>query len=387
MTGTPYQQGTAVTIGPATLIVGTTPADPTTVTFRVRLPDDTLQTFVYGVDMNVTKLSTGIYELAYGIPPQPGEYYYDCVGTGAVEATLPGDFYVIGSSVVPAPQVPGPVMAPCTAWLAGEDLVGVLGSQGLDAQQLDSAAVVVSMLAFECFGRRWTGLCGPVTVRPCPVGGCASVSGWGSGAWTWGYWQGDWGYDWGWGDTSGRRCSCGYDSTVELAGYPVTQITQVKVGGQILPTTYLDSGAPTYRLDEWRYLTRLADPYGQPNAAHWPRCQRLDINDDQPGTWSVTYLYGVAPPPPALAAATQLASQVMLAMNGQACQLPNNVRTAVRQGATIERITPLAVELKTGATGMLLWDSAIAAYNPSGLRRAPSVFSPDTRFPVRTGSQ
>ena len=65
----------------------------------------------------------------------------------------------------------------------------------------------------------------------------------------------------------------------------------------------------------------------------------------------MTYQYGVAPPPPALEAAKQLASNVMLAMNAQACQLPANIRSAVRQGATFERITPLAQELKAGRPG------------------------------------
>lgn len=383
----PYQSGNPITLR-ATFVEGTSPVDPATVVFNILQGGRTLTTYTYGTDDEVEKIGVGEYVCNLPNPWAPFQSYYEAVST-VPAITVPGEFLIEPSSVIPPVGAPGPVMPPCTAWLAGKDLVGLTGSQGLDPQQLDNAAVIVSMLGFECLGRRWSGLCGPVTVRPCQPGGCGNgLSGWGSWVWTWGYWEGSWGYGWGWGnDNRGLQCGCGYDSHVELAGYPVSQVTQVKIGGSVLPATFADSGAPTYRLDEWRYLTRLSDPDNPNIALHWPRCQRLDLDDDQPGTWSVSYLYGVTPPPPALEAARQLASQVMLAMVGQACQLPNNVRTLVRQGATIERITPLATELKTGATGMLLWDAAIAAYNPNGLRRPPSVFSPDLKFPVRVGNE
>ena len=42
--------------------------------------------------------------------------------------------------------------------------------------------------------------------------------------------------------------------------------------------------------DLQQYLVRL-------NGEMWPACQRLDLDDSQPGTWSVEYTYGVDPPP------------------------------------------------------------------------------------------
>ena len=393
--GMGYQQGTAVTLD-AFFVVGSTPTNPTTITFRVRQPDDTLVSYLYGTAANVygpgdiapdgDTLTAGNYECWLGIPPQAGEYHYDAVGTGAVEATLPGDFYVIASSVVPPDPIPGPTMPPCQTWINGEDILGCSGAADIDPVQLDATAVIASMLMYELSGRQWSGICGPVTVRPCRN----ACTGWqgisGGWQWTWGYWSGDWGYGWGWGNDSGRLCSCGYDSKVDLVGYPVTVITEVKIGGNVLPTTFT-SGAPTYRLDQWRYLTRLSDPADPTNALHWPGCQRLDLEDDQPGTWSVSYRYGVAPPPLGIEAAKQIACQLLLAQTGQACTIPAKVTKIVRQGATLDMVTPIASLLRTGATGLFLVDSFLAAYNSAGLRRRPAVWSPDVPFPVRVGNE
>lgn len=388
--GMGYQQGNAVTLGPATFYQGSTPTDPTTVTFRLRQPDDTLLQYVYLVDANVTRLAQGVYQCDLGIPPMPGEYHYDAVATGLVEVTVPGDFYVFPSSV-DQPATPGnlgPTMPPCQTWISGEDITGCPSASSLESVQLDQIAITASMLMYELSGRQWSGICGPVTVRPCRQGGCgAGLNSWGASQWSWGYWSGSWGYGSFWGnENGGRLCSCGYDSKVELAGYPVTEITQVKIDGAVVPTTFT-GGEPQYRLDQWRYLTRLSDPASPNEPLHWPACQRLDLEDDQPGTWSVRYRYGVPPPPLGFEAAKQIACQLMLAVAGQPCQLPANVTQIARQGNTIQRITPLAQMLRTGGTGLMMVDAFLAAYNPAGLRRRPAVFSPDTPFPVRTGNQ
>lgn len=280
---------------------------------------------------------------------------------------------------------PGPVLPPCDSWISATDLAGCV-SPGDDPARTQ-AAVMASMLMYELSGRQFSGICGPVTVRPCRNQCQAGWGGAGGWQWSWGYWSGDWGYGWFWGnEAGGRLCSCGYDSLVELAGYPVSEVSEVKIDGQVLPGTF-DGGAPTYRLDQWRYLTRLSDPAVPDMPLHWPACQRLDLEDDQPGTWSVSYTYGVAPPPLGVQAAVQIGCQLLLAMSGQPCQLPANASKLVRQGVTIERIVPLAKQLRTGGTGLFLVDSFLAAYNPAALRRRPSVFSPDVPFPVRVGNE
>lgn len=281
---------------------------------------------------------------------------------------------------------PGPTLPPCESWITADDLAGCVSP--VDDATRTEVAVIASMLGYELSGRQFPGVCGPVTVRPCRQGGCQTgLAGWGSWQWSWGYWSGDWGYGWFWGnEDGGRLCSCGYDSKVELAGYPVSEITEVKIDGNVLPPVFGD-GSPQYRLDEWRYLTRLSDPASPDSPLHWPACQRLDFEDTQPGTWSVSYTYGVAPPPLGVEAAKQLGCQLLLAISGQPCQLPANATEMARQGNRIQRITPLAKMLRAGATGLLMVDAFLAAYNPAGLRRRPAVFSPDIPFPVRVGNE
>lgn len=381
----PYQSGNPITLD-AEFVEATTLANPDTVVFNLRRADDTLQTYTFGVDGNVTNPSVGRFLCALPTNWLPGQTYYEAVATNP-DVTLPGEFYVIPSSVIVPAQAPGPKMPPCTAWIAGEDLASGPGAVGATPVQLDAIAVTASMLMFELSGRQWSGLCGPVTVRPCREGGCSV--GWFSGGWqwSWGYWSGDWGYGWGWGnEDGGRLCSCGYDSKVDLAGYPVSQIVQVKIDGAVLPATY-DDGSPAYRLDQWRYLTRLSDPDSPNMPLYWPLCQRLDLQDDQPGTWSVEYIYGVAPPPLGIEAAIQIGGQLLLAQAGKPCMLPSNVVQGTRQGASFQRVAPLAQALRAGGTGLVMVDAFLAAYNPKGLRRAPSVWSADTPFPVRVGNE
>lgn len=278
---------------------------------------------------------------------------------------------------------PGPVLPPCGAWISADDLVACQNDVGSVA--LAEVSVIASMLMYELSGRQFSGLCGPVTVRPCRN---ACGPGWGTaGAWSWGYWSGDWGYGWYWGnEAGGRRCGCGYDSNVELAGYPVREVTEVKIGGQVLAPTF-DDGSPQYRLDQWRYLTRLSDPASPGFGLHWPACQRLDLEDTEPGTWAVSYTYGVDPPPLGVEAAKQIGCQLLLAIQGKPCSLPANVVQVTRQGASFLKAAPLAAVLRSGGTGLLMVDAFIAQVNPNRLRRRPSVFSPDIPFPVRVGNE
>ena len=67
-------------------------ADPTTVTLIVKAPDGTSTSYTYAA-AQVLKDSTGkyYYELS---PDQSGDWYFEWVGTGAVQAAEPGQFIV-----------------------------------------------------------------------------------------------------------------------------------------------------------------------------------------------------------------------------------------------------------------------------------------------------
>ena len=269
---------------------------------------------------------------------------------------------------------------PCTDWVTAEDVAAVCGSAGSagsDAIVYQTAATEASQILFALSGRLFNGGC-EQTVRPCKdtcgcwgVGGLAFDSGLGIGFdWSWGYGAGGW-Y---WRNEYGDRCSCGHLAQIVLSGYPVTAITQVKIDGAIVD-------ASTYRLDEHRYLTRMRDPAVPGQAVFWPACQALDLDDTQPGTWSVTYQFGTAPPPIGKDAAAQLACELNRALTGGECSLPVGTTKVTRQGITVERGL-LASFLRPGQTGLVLVDAFLATYNPNGASRRPAVFSPDVaRFP------
>lgn len=389
MSGTPYQQGNAVTLD-ATFLIGSTPIDPTTVTFKVRKPDGTIVSYVYLIDPEVTRLSVGVYECALGVPVDAGQYHYEAVGTGTAACTLVGEFYVIPSSVDIPPAPPGPLLGPCRTWIEGEDIVTLCGADAdTDAQLLDAAAVEASMLMYELSGRQFSGLC-ERTVRPCGTGCNGFPYNWGQGVFPW--WGYGTGYGWGWygsigGNEGGPMCGCQPLSRVKLPGYPVREITEVKINGVVLDELDAD-GNLNYRLDGWRWLTRMADPTTTPaDTRMWPSCQDESLEDSEAGTFSITYRYGVDPPPLGIEAARQFGCELFASMTGGDCKLPANVSKIIRQGLTQERVTPLAAALRSGATGILAVDAFLAAYNPSGLRRRPAVYSPDVApYAQRLGS-
>lgn len=283
-------------------------------------------------------------------------------------------------------STPGvPVLGPCETWVTAAEVAACCAAAdvGSDSSVLDASAVAASQVLFELSGGQFSGSCEVVAARPCaddcgcwgwllePMSPGAPQVAWGS--FGWGSWPGGWG--WGWDGCGSNRCGCGALSRATLSGYPVTEITEVKIDGVVVDPT-------GYRLDGWKYLTRLADP-DTLEERFWPACQRLDLDDTELGTWSVSYRSGVDPPPLGIQAAAQLACQIFLACSGSAsCDLPAGVTKIDRQGITIERAPFLAWGLKQGAwaTGLSLVDLFLSSYNPAGLRRRTAVWNPDSEL-------
>ncbi len=269
-------------------------------------------------------------------------------------------------------STPGPVLGPCSAWLSGDDVAACCtGFSGSDVSVLDEYAVMASQALFEVSGRQFAGEC-ERTVRPCRQ----SCNCWGPQILSRGHIV-DTGPGWYWGgsywDCNGDTCGCGFLSRVRLAGYPVREVTEVKISGDVL-----DPGE--YRLDGWRFLVRLND-------TAWPACQDLSLDGDQPGTFEVSYLWGVDPPSLAVAAAAELACQLFTACNPDAgdCALPSGVVEVVRQGVRYSR--QFAVSLFAGRTGLVNVDAFLSAYAGNRPRRRPAVFSPDLQpFAKRVGN-
>lgn len=364
--------------------------DPTTVTFTVRSPNGTLTTYVFGVDAEVTNPSVGVYELRQGPLTYAGGWTYAVAGTGAVEATLEGDWTILPSSVF-SPQVAELMSTPCTPWCdaqdawirCGEPMV-TLGEGTLESPcpvDMTPFAQMASWLLFELSGRLYSGRC-ERTVRPCGDTPC------GFQILPRGYviWPGDWGYgtgwgwsgmNWNWPDYGG--CSCVPLDRINLAGYPVREILEVKIDGVVLDEFDL-GGTRNWRLDKNRFLTRMADADG--NAQRWPACQRLDMDDTEPGTFAVTYAYGQDPPLFGSLAAAEIACEIYRSTTGAACELPSGTIRITRQGVTIDKLAALGwfrSRTKGWQTGLPSVDAFLNGANPYGLTRRPMMMAPGNR--------
>lgn len=274
------------------------------------------------------------------------------------------------------------VMGPTVAWVTAAQVAECCSVDvGTNTSLLDSVAVEASMILYELSGERFPGLTVVEDARPCSQ----ACNCWGDilspmspgapqvplGSWSWGWW----GSGWGWGyDGCGDTCGCGVLSRVNLSGYPVISIQEVKIDGDVVDP----SG---YRLDDNEYLTRLADPTTL-NEQFWPSCQRLDVGPNDQGSFAVSYSFGTDPPLPGVAAAKQLACELYKACTTGVCDLPTGVTQIDRQGISIKRAPFLSWGRgKNGQwqTGIALVDVFLAAYNPGGLIRPTTVWSPDVQ--------
>lgn len=263
-------------------------------------------------------------------------------------------------------------LEPCTPWLTGADLADCCTIPDTDLALADQAAEQATSLLFPLSGNRFTGLC-ERTVRPCPRG-CRC---WPARPGLWNGLLADRGWAWGGFPSAlsilGRGAftgTCPPLSTVKLSGYPVREILEVTIDGQTIDPA-------EYKILRYQDLVRL-DKDGR--RQHWPGCQNFGVEEGE-GTFFVTYLAGVEPPPSAVAAAAQLACQLLRACpdDGETgdCDLPPGTVRVTRQGITIEAQT-LGLYLASGQTGLAQVDAFIAVWGR--IPRRPSVvMSPDVR--------
>jgi hypothetical protein len=268
-------------------------------------------------------------------------------------------------------------MTLCEPWITGADVAECCDvSDASDSSIFDNAAEVASEVLFELSARRFPGIC-TATVRPCRTGcGCAwQVLSRGYVIWNpmniapW----------WGWWACDDEPCGCRPLSRVLLAG-KVRSIVEVLIDGDVVD-------ADTYRVDQNRWLTRVR-PTADDQELFWPGCQNMDLTDDQPGTWSVTYTYGTEVPVAGTAAARQLACEIYKACVGQECQLPKDTVRAIRAGVVQEKPSFISWGFEKGGrsiprgwrTFMPLVDMFLNTYNSSGVQRVPLFWSPTRRL-------
>ncbi len=367
---------------------------PDAVSFVVEQPDGTRVSFPAG-SPRVSNASGGLWLLSYGLPAEVGVHRWSAEGYAAtaLTETVVGDFDVLPNPEDPeAPVPPGPLLGPCGSWITGDDVAACARvDYSSNPAVFDRCAYEASMALYEISGRKFTGLCQRL-VRPVRNGcSCWPIS-YGMGPW---YWMSTpWGYggaSWLWRNEQGDAFGCQPMSRINLAGYPVRKILRVLIDGVVLPELDPDTGAPNWRLDEWRYLTRCDEPGNPEQPRFWPGCQNMSLDDDQPGTFSIDYQWGVDPPSLGRGAAVELANQIFLACGGHECVLPAGAVRVERQGITVERGLLANWADPNKAVGLVQVDLFLQAYWKGGRSgRVGAVWSPDRAGfarPVGTRSQ
>lgn len=174
----------------------------------------------------------------------------------------------------------------------------------------------------------------PVTIRPCSPGGCSCRYGC-------------------------LSCTSGCEIQLPIVG----KVLEVKVDGTALPLS-------DFRVDSNRIIVWQGEgdcPFLHP--------QNLKHRDDEPGTWSITYLPGYPVDSAGATAVTALALEFAKACEGDdSCALPRGVTAVVRFGMTFDVDDSL---FPNGETGIELVDAFIHQWNPQRRTQRTQVFSPD----------
>ncbi len=380
-----YQLGTPIEITETFTLEGV-PTDPTVVTFTVLSPDGFATDYISGTNPEVVNPSVGVWMLQLAAPAFPDTYLYQAFGTGDLDATsFYGEFTVIQSPVAPAP-VTWARQGPCLPWCDAGDVWERCGRPMLEVGDgsmsievpvdMSAYAEMGSYMMYMLSGRLFAGIC-EKTVRPCSDRPCGFqvLSG---GYVVWPTYDGlpSWGWDgYGWRYPDFTGCGCIPIDRIDLSGYPVREILEVKIDGVAVPETN------NWRLDKRRFLTRMADADG--NAQVWPACQRVDMPDTEVGTFSVTYLYGQQPPLLGQLAATAVACELHKEnLEDEECLLPAGTSRLIRQGVTIEKMATLGWYYLSGTgwqTGIAAVDAFLNTANPNGLTRRPMMMAPGNR--------
>lgn len=277
-----------------------------------------------------------------------------------------------------------PRLGPCGNWIDGGDAFacGKCAEIADDARDADLAtrmARVASELLYQWTGRRFSGTC-DATVRPCRssgpgmpallasgsfLGSSSYLAPWGGGYPSFSGWFG--GPSGGCSCANTDDCGCGSLSRVTLGGYPVTSVTEVKIDGAVLD-------ASAYHVEDYRSIVR-------DDGGLWPCCQHLNLADTEPGTWSVAFEYGMAPPEGGVLAAEVLACELYRGCKGGECAIPERTINLVRQGVTMQLISPqdIGMDPKTGdvRTGLFAVQLFLSAYGTKRRRRPGTIASPD----------
>lgn len=252
-------------------------------------------------------------------------------------------------------------------WSFEDDCVSCLGKiNDQNRTTFQHAVNVAAEILYALSGRQF-GLC-ELTIRPCRLEGCdpCNMSGF---RWTPVLAGGEWH------NVSCGKCktSCYCSEVCDLAlPGPIEKVIEVKVDGVVIPPT-------GYSVDHRRLLTRLGGEC-------WPKCQDMNLDDDQPNTYSVTYLRGKPLPEGARRALAELACELFLdCIDDDCCKLPKRTTSISRPGVTMAMIDPMDF-IPKGKTGLYAVDLWLQSVNPTARPRPSAILSPDMAKHRRTTS-
>lgn len=257
---------------------------------------------------------------------------------------------------------------PCDPW----PFVPCCDVEAFEEADVQRWTRVASQTLWALSGRRY-GPC-PVTVRPCRRACLESYAypvSWQAGI-TSGPWVPYIGVDGQWRNASlcgcTSDCSCGELCEVYLPG-PVYDVVSVQIDGQALPPG-------SYRVDAPGKLVRTDD-------GCWPSCQDMAAAPGEPGTFVVTYRWGLPLDEAAIAAVSELTCHLMKGCGGGSCgckATPRGATRFVRQGVELDFGDPTLI-YKEGRTGLPFADLWLSAVNPYRLTSPSRVYSPDFKRP------
>jgi hypothetical protein len=341
-------------------------------TLAVRIDDNDGNTVFGPTTANITEHdTTGLYSWnSAAAPAGLGQYavVFSTDGTFDEETVLSEDLVVVASAAGPLPPIPPPtegglVGGPCTAWITGDDVAACCGVESSSGAEFDNAAEIASRLLFQLSGRQFTGLCGPRTVSP-PCDSCYC----GYQILSRGYVIGPWDYGYPLLSLCDQCLLACSPSMVKLAGYPIREITQVKIDGDVVD-------ASEYKIFNNRYLVRTDNQ-------RWPVRNDLTLPDTEEHTWSVSYTYGAGIPVEAAEAAAQLACQVYMQCNNDSdCVLPQGTTRVIQQGLVVEKLAFISWAYRNGEwrTGLGAVDMFLNGANPKGNLRRSTFWAPGKR--------
>lgn len=280
-------------------------------------------------------------------------------GQGILNAVLPG----LNADLTGASAAGGATVGPCS-WPIPDPTCCADDWALIPPQIQSEARDYAALILWAATGRQF-GLC-EVTVRPCGMKRCQDGGAefwgydWSGGTWVPYIFNGTW-FNCG----CPGMCCCDPRCQVRLMG-PVDSIVEVLIGGiAVDPNTYF--------VNDEHWLVRT-----HPDC--WPRCadQNALVSDD---TFEVTYMRGTPVPNALLRAAATLACEWAKACVGNdSCRLGNRVTSAIRQGITINMVSPEEL-LESGLTGLWEVDTVIRAFNPYRNVQRVRVYAPELNVP------